>query len=627
MLFRLENVGKEFAGEWLFEEVTAQVDPGNRIGLVGRNGSGKTTLFNLIEGHRHPEKGKVYQGSNLRISRVEQIPQFSPEISVRDEALQVFQEIRLMESRLHELESQMSGLRDSVPREVGDEYEELRVKLRLQGGYDYAARTEAALLGLGFSREMLNFPCGRLSGGQQNRLLLAKALLRPANLLLLDEPTNHLDLEGRLWLVDYLAGENLSFLVISHDRHLLDQTTSRIWEIEGKRLHDYPGNFTRARQLRNERRDLQEKSYQRQQEWKSRTKEFIRRNLAGQKTKQAQSRRKRLEKMQWIEKPIRENENLKLKIPTKSRGAALTVWVEGGTVGFRERPLIANVQLRLSRGDRIGILGENGSGKTTLLKTLIGEIPLLQGKIEWGPDHSPAYFSQNPVPGPDSRTIYDCLRELDANCTDLELRNFAARFLFKEEDIYKKVGQLSGGEYSRLELARLLSNPVDVLILDEPTNHLDVSNREALEEALDDFKGTLVVVSHDLYFLQRVAHQFYVIRERRLLPIGDLEELRFQKKTPPKKRASTPGPTLPKVSRLSKNERRRRENRLLELEARIEALETRKEEILLALQAPYENFSRLHEVSEQHQQIDEELKILYSKWEQESSELAGTTGG
>ena len=624
MLFRFENVGKEFGGEWLFQGVMAQANAGDHIGLIGRNGCGKTTLFDLIEGRQLPDQGKVHRASDLKISRVEQIPKFAPEITVRDEALTVFQEIRWIEDRLQKLESEMSAFGSSIPAMVADEYEELRLKLKLQGGYDYTARMEAVLSGLGFSNHLLGARCGQLSGGQQNRLLLAKALLRPNNFLLLDEPTNHLDLQGVLWLVEYLGERNLSFMLISHDRYLLDQTTSHIWEIEVKRLNDYPGNFTRARQFRDERRHLQEKNYQSQQEWKSRTEDFIRRNIAGQKTKQAQSRRKRLEKVQWIEKPVEDAESLKLKISTGNRGGALTIWVDRGTVGFPETPLIENIQLRLGRGDRIGILGANGSGKTTLLKTLMGEIPLLEGSIEWGPNHSPACFAQNPSPGEDSRTIYDCLRELDLNCTDLELRNFAARFLFKEEDIQKQVAQLSGGEYSRLELARLLFHPVNVLILDEPTNHLDVSSREALEEALGDFKGTLVIVSHDLYFLKRVSSEFYLIRENRLLPIADLDQLRSEERLPRKRRPPSARPASPKPLAISKNEQQRRERRLLELEARIEAVERRKEEILEALQAPYEDFSRLHQFSEQHQQMDEELRSLYSEWEKKASELAET---
>ena len=623
MLFRLENVGKEFSGQWLFREVTLQANPDNHIGLIGPNGSGKTTLFDLIEERLFPDRGKVYRASELRISRVEQVPRFHPETSVRSEALKVFAQFRTVEARLQELESEMAGLEGGIPAAVADQYEELSLQLKLQGGYDYEARTEAVLMGLGLSGNLLDLPCGQLSGGQQNRLLLAQALLQPTDLLLLDEPTNHLDLQGTLWLTEYLREQKLSFVVVSHERHFLDQVTSRTWEIEQGRVNDYPGSFTRARQLRAERLRLQEKQYRRQQEWKQRTEEFIRRNIAAQKTKQAQSRRKQLEKVRWVEKPVHDAESLRLQIRAKNRGGALNFLVENATVGYPGKPLIETIRLRIGRGDRVGFLGENGTGKTTLLKTLLGELSPLQGRIEWGVNYAPAYLAQNPTPSADGSTVYDCLRELDLQCTDLELRQFAARFLFKEEDIHKKVQQLSGGEHSRLELARLLFHPANVLILDEPTNHLDVTSREALEEALEDYQGSLVVVSHDLYFLKRIAAEFYLIRDRRLVPIADLDELRFQDDKPREKRVSPKKPSAPGEPSLSKNERRRREGRLLEMEARIEALERRKEQILAALQAPYEDHSRLHDHSDQHQQIEEELKDLYAEWDHQAGQLTG----
>ena len=621
MLFRLENVAKEFGGHWLFCEVTLQANPGNHIGLIGRNGSGKTTLFDLIEGSLLPDRGKVYRSPHLRISRVEQIPQFSSRTSVRDEALKVFAQFKSMEARLEQLESQMAGLRKNIPQDMADEYEELRLKLKLWGGYDYVARTETVLTGLGFSVESLDSPCEQLSGGQKNRLLLACALLKPAEILLLDEPTNHLDLQGIFWLTEYLQEQKLSFVLVSHERYFLDQVTSRIWEIEVGRLHDYPGNFTRARLLRAERLRLKEKQYQSQREWKWQTEEFIRRNIAGQKTKQAQSRRKQLKKVEWIEKPIQETESMNLEIREKNRGGALSVWVNHATVGYPGKPLIQKIRLRISRGDRIGILGGNGVGKTTFLRMLMGEISPLEGRVEWGPNNSAAYLAQNPSRGANDRTVYDYLRELDLNCTDQDLRSFAARFLFKEEDIEKSVQQLSGGEYSRLQLALLLFHPANVLILDEPTNHLDVNSREALEEALDDFQGSLVVVSHDLYFLKRVVGDYYLIRDRLLVPVKDLEQVQFQDERPQEKRAAR-RPAARKAPSLSKNERRRREHRIQELEVQIEALERRKEEILLALQVPYEDYSRLHELSDQHQQIQGELKELYREWEDQARELA-----
>ncbi len=630
MLFRLDNVGKEYGGDWLFRSTTAQCNPGDRVGLIGRNGCGKTTLFDLIEGRKTSDEGQLYRSGNLRISRIDQIARLDPEKSLREEVLQVFEPLMRLERRIHELEVQMSEARETVSEEVAAEYESSRLRFRLEGGYDYPARTDAVLHGLGFPSDAFANPCGQLSGGQQSRILLAKALLESADLLLLDEPTNHLDIQGILWLTEYLREQKNSFMVISHDRRFLDRVTQRTWEIEGGKLYDYAGPFSKARELRRERLELEYKEYEKQQEWKAKTEDYIRRNIAGQKTRQAQSRRKRLARTDWLAKPSEDRESLKLRIPEASRGGASTFRIEKATVGYPGNALLNDVNLTVRRSERIGIIGGNGSGKTTLLKTLMGEIPPLKGYIDWGVNNFPAYYSQNPEIGNGGRTVYDCLRDLDRVCTDEELRDFAARFLFKEEDVFKKVSQLSGGERSRLALARLFFHPANVVIMDEPTNHLDIQSREALEEALNDYDGTLVIVSHDLYFLNCVLDQFYVIRDGRLIQEENLEEVQAElegrdipRREPVREQPEekAPEPEKPAAPALSKNERLRRERRLLELEARIEALEIRKGETVTALQEQYQDFNELHRLSEIHEQIDQELADLYQEWEEQSAEL------
>ena len=629
MLFRFENVAIGFGGHCLFDSANMQCNPGDRIGLIGRNGCGKTVLLDLIEGRLLPDKGEVYRANNLEISRVEQTPQLDFTLTVREETLKVFEHLRSMEKRLQELQAEISGPRKSIPGPISEEYEALSYQLRVHGGYNYQARTEAVLMGLGFSREAVDRSCTQLSGGQRGLLSLAQALLRDADLLLLDEPTNHLDIQGILWLTEYLQAQKVPFVLVSHDRHFLNEVTRRTWEIERGRLHDYPGNFAAARQLREERLRLQEKEYRRQQEWKTKTEDFVRRNIAGQKTKQAQSRRKQLGRVAWLEKPLRDGERLKIQIPEGRRAGSMAFTMERGTVGYPGTPLIEGVGLTLSRGDRIGILGGNGSGKSTFLKTLVGEIPLLNGTLEWGPNNDPACLSQNPTLGNGHQSVYDCLRELDRTCTDFELRSFAAHFLFNEEDINKKVEQLSGGERSRLALARFFYHPANVLILDEPTNHLDIQSREAVEEALSDYDGTLIVVSHDLFFLKRTVDRFYLIRDCRLVPIDGPDHLSLPQKIQFRPRIrGKPGVDVKgrlssskPADALSKNERRRRQEKLLELEARIEVLETRKEEIVRALQQLYSDFIQLHELSEQHGEVEKELKILYEEWEEIAGEL------
>ncbi len=638
MLFRLESVGREFGGDWLFRDLSVQCNPGDRIGLIGRNGTGKTTLIELIQGRQSPDAGRVYRASGLTVSRVAQIPEFSGDLTVREEALHVFDHLHSMELRMHELESEIARVSADLPESLAAEYESLRHRYRLQGGYDYGARTEAVLLGLGFDKETLDTPTSRLSGGQQSRLLLSEALLLGADLLLLDEPTNHLDIQGIIWLTEYLRQIKTSFLVISHDRLFLDRVTERTWELEAGRLFDYPANFTRSRSLKQERVEFELKQYEKQQEWKAKTQDYIRRNMAGQKTKQAQSRLKQLERTDWLDRPHHDNREMKLKIAEAGRGGSDSLLIRHGVVGYEQgRPLIEDVNLTVRRGERVAFVGGNGTGKTTLLKSLMGEIRLLGGRLEWGMNNYPAYFAQSQTLGDPNATVYDRLRELDSGCTDLEIRNLAARFLFRDEDVFKKVSQLSGGEQSRLALARLFFHPSNVLLLDEPTNHLDIQSREALEEALSTYEGTLVVISHDLYFLRNVVERFLLIGDRRLVPADSIDELQrlIEEREPPQpekpqeqdKPAEAPdSPPAASASKpasgLSKNERLRRERRVQEIESQISALETEQQNVVTQLQEGYDDFTRLHELSEQHEQLQRDLTALYQEWEKLMAELA-----
>jgi ATP-binding cassette subfamily F protein 3 len=637
MLFRLESVGREFSGDWLFRDLSVQCNPSDRIGLIGRNGTGKTTLVELIQGRQSPDAGRVYRASGLTISRVAQIAEFCGDFTVRQEALRVFAHLHSMENRMHELEAGMAKISGHLPEALAAEYESLRHRYRLQGGYDYGARTDAVLLGLGFEKDALDMPTRYLSGGQQSRLLLSEALLHGADLLLLDEPTNHLDIQGIIWLTEYLRQVKTSFLVISHDRLFLDRVTERTWELEAGRLFDYPANFTRSRTLKRERIEFERKQYEKQQEWKAKTEEYIRRNMAGQKTKQAQSRLKQLERTDWLERPHHDNREIKLKIAEAGRGGSDSLRIREGAIGYeQERPLIQDVDLTIRRGERVAFVGGNGTGKTTLLKSLMGEIRLLSGRLDWGTNNYPAYFAQSQDLGDPNATVYDRLRELDSACTDLEIRSLAARFLFQEEDVFKKVSQLSGGEQSRLALARLFFHPSNVLLLDEPTNHLDIQSREALEEALSTYEGTLIVISHDLYFLRNVVERFLLIRDRRLVPADSIEELQglIEEREPPQpaepgdqeNEANLVSPEAAAAVKasagLSKNERLRRERRVQEIETQIAALETAQQNVVEQLQQGYDDFTRLHELSEQHEQFQADLAVLYDEWEKLMAELA-----
>ncbi len=631
MVFRLDNLGKEFGGNWLFREVSVQCNPSERIGLIGRNGCGKSTLTALISGNLEPDEGRVQRSRPLQISSVEQTARLDPDLSILEEVLKVFAPLSRIQDELHRLEAQMSEAEGQVFERAGEAYEGLQLRFQLQGGYDFKARAQSMLLGLGFSSAEFDSPCGNLSGGQQTRILLIKALAAPSEMMLLDEPTNHLDLSAILWLTQFLQTLKTSFVLVSHDRRLLDQVTTRTWELEGGGLHDYPVPFSRSRELRRQRRTLKQQAYVRQQELRRRTEDYIRRNIVGQKTKQAQSRRKMLEKLEPLEKPLEEARSLKIQLQESTRGGAVSISIEEGDVGYPEKRLLTNLNLRIGRGDRVGILGGNGSGKSTLLKVLVGELSLLSGRLDAGLNNSFMYYSQNPSLSDGERTVYDFLRELDTYCTDEDIRSLAARFLFSQDEIFKKLDQLSGGERSRLALAHLFFFPSNVLVMDEPTNHLDINSREALEECLSNYSGTLVIVSHDLYFLKRVADHFYLIENQGIVPLEDLDELfggrvdeeqvGESKGVPAKKKRALPAASLD----LSKNERRRRQLLMSELESEIETLEKRKEEISEGLQVSDEHFTQLQALAQEHQRIQLQLGELYQDWEQVAEELGDLT--
>ena len=427
MVFRLDNVGKEFGGTWIFRGISAQCNPSERIGLIGRNGCGKSTLTALILGSLEPDEGRVQRARPLQISSVEQSAKLDPDLSILDEVLKVFAPLSRIQEELHQLEAEMSEVGGKAFDKAAEAYEGLQLRFQLQGGYDFKARAQSMLLGLSFSAAEFEMPCRNLSGGQQTRILLGKALASPGQMMLLDEPTNHLDLSAILWLTRFLQTLKTSFVLVSHDRHLLDQVTTRTWELEGGFLHDYPASFSRSRELRRQRRTLKEQEYLRQQELRLRTEDFIRRNIMGQKTKQAQSRRKMLEKLKPLEKPLEDTRSLKIQLRESARGGALSLSVEEGEVGYPEKPLLTNLSLRIARGDRVGILGGNGSGKSTLLKVLVGELSLLAGRLDAGLNNSFMYYSQNSSIGDGERTVYDFLRELDTYCTDEDIRSLAAR--------------------------------------------------------------------------------------------------------------------------------------------------------------------------------------------------------
>lgn len=511
MLFRLSDVHKSYGTHDILRGVSLQVNPGEHIGLVGRNGAGKTTIFRLVSGEESPDKGDVVRARGLRLGLLSQHVHFEPGSTVHESALAAFGHLQKIEHEMHELEHRMAETPTDLEK-VLERYSDLQHEFEREGGFEYAAKAETILQGLGFERDTWALETEKLSGGQQNRLGLVRLLLAEPDVLLLDEPTNHLDVAGVEWLEEFLQSYASAYVIVSHDRYFLDRACRRIIDLENGRAAAYSGNYSDYLIEREERRESQQRAYANQQQLIAKTEEFIRRNLAGQKTKQAKSRRTMLEKLERVEAVRADQSSGDFRLRSIERTGNHVLTANQVTIGYPDKTLAREISFILRRGECLGIIGPNGSGKTTFLRTILKKIPPLSGEIQWGSKVQIGYYAQQ-LDDLDNRNeiIMELRRVAPSSATAGELRSFLAKFLFNGDDVYKKVRDLSGGEKGRLALAKLIYSHVNVLVLDEPTNHLDIPSREALEEALDAYEGTILTISHDRYFLDRIATQILAL--------------------------------------------------------------------------------------------------------------------
>src|SRR5437764_2507749 len=511
MLFRLSEVHKSYGAQDVLRGVSLQINPGEHVGLVGGNGAGKTTIFRLVTNDETPDSGDVVRARGLKLGLLAQHIHFEKGSTVHESALAAFGRLQEIEHDMHELEHRMADAGDDLEK-VLERYSDLQHEYEREGGFEYSAKAEAILQGLGFDRDSWQMETEKLSGGQQNRLGLARLLLSEPDVLLLDEPTNHLDVAAVEWLEEFLQSYPAGFVIVSHDRYFLDRACRRIIEIENGQATSYTGNYSAYLVEREERREIQQRAFENQQRLIAKTEEFIRKNLAGQKTKQAKSRRIKLQRLERIEGVRADQGAGDLRLKDIERAGTHVLTITDASVGYGEHILARDISLILRRCECLGVIGPNGSGTTTVLKTILAKIPSLSGEIRWGSKVEIGYYAQQLEDLDDRNEIIMELRRVaPANATAGELRSFLARFLFFGDDVYKHVGDLSGGEKGRLSLAKLIYSRVNVLLLDEPTNHLDIPSREALEAALDAYEGTIITISHDRYFLDRVATQILAL--------------------------------------------------------------------------------------------------------------------
>ncbi len=633
MLFRLSDIRKSYGGTEVLRGVSFQVNPDEKIGLVGRNGAGKTTVFRIITGSETADTGDYVSINGLKLGLLDQHVDFAAGETVHTAALAAFREIHDIEAEMRQLEKQMET---DHSEDILNRYADLQIRYEQADGFTYAARAEAILLGLGFSREQWSLDTGILSGGQKNRLGMARLLLSGADVLLLDEPTNHLDVNAVEWLEEFLKEYDRSYVVISHDRYFLDRTTTRIIEIENGKAVNYKGNYSKFIIERELRREQQQREYENQQSMINKTQEFIRRNLEGQKTKQAKSRRNMLERMDRVEAVAAEKHGGSFGLKKVERTGNNVLTAEDIAVGYGEKVLAKNINFSLLRGEVLGIIGANGTGKTTLLKTLLGELRELDGEIRWGAKTNFGYYAQNLDELHPNNEVIQELRRVAPMADNGELRSFLARFLFMGEDVFKRVSTLSGGEKGRLALAKLIYSRKNVLILDEPTNHLDIPAREALEDALAEYDGTIITVSHDRFFLDKIATQILSFDEDGTVDNFNGNYTEYHDWKVEKRRAALNGSaasptdrtiesaeeiTTPKsdkpTSNLSKNQRERIEKRIGKIESEIAGLEADAARLAAEMSDPKiaGDYTKLTSLTEKHRETEAQIKTLYDEWE------------
>jgi ATP-binding cassette subfamily F protein 3 len=615
-LIRVEHLVKTFAGVPVLQDVSWQIEAGHNIGLIGTNGSGKSTLLNILSGVMSADSGTVERARGLRLGYLSQEMTVEGDRTLSEEVREAFRPLLDMQAEMTTLEARLA--RSASSATDLQRYGTLLEEFNAREGYTIAARVEATLLGLGFRPTDLHTPVQHLSGGQKNMAALARVLLQEPDLLLLDEPSNHLDIAATEWLEGVLPAYRGTVIVISHDRYFLDRVVDEIMELDQHRLQRYVGNYSAYVTARAARLEQQRKAYEQQQGEIRRQEEFIRRNMAGQNTKQAQSRQKALERLERLEKPATDNQRLQLRFTTHQRESHEVIVGRQVWKSYGARTVLRGLSCTIYRGEKIGLMGPNGAGKSTFLRLLMGHETPDQGTLRLGQNVSVAYYDQEMRHLHPQNTILDEVWQVEPWKSVGDLRAYLGRFLFSGDEVFQTVGTLSGGEKSRVALAKLMLSTANLLVLDEPTNHLDIPAREVLEQALAAYPGTLLIVSHDRYFLNRIISRLLYLRDGTCTSYaGNYAD--YQAHLSAQAVAPQPAPGVKKTVQPSVRPRvrpaRRRKPGVIEQE--IQCLEAEVAALQTAIEAhDSADWQRLAELSTQQGTLAARLERLLKEWEE-----------
>ncbi|VHB53992.1 ATP-binding cassette, sub-family F,member 3 [Streptococcus pyogenes] len=617
---------RSFSGDVLFQNISLQVDERDRIALVGPNGAGKSTLLKLLVGEETPTSGEVNTKKDLTLSYLAQNSRFESDQTIYEEMLKVFEALRQDEKRLRQMEMDMATVSGQDLTRLMTDYDLLTEHFRQQGGFTYESDIKAILNGFKFDESMWQMTIAELSGGQNTRLALAKMLLEKPELLVLDEPTNHLDIETIAWLENYLANYQGALIIVSHDRYFLDKVATVTLDLTPHGLDRYVGNYSRFMILKAEKLVAEEKQFDKQQKEIAKLEDFVQKNIVrASTTKRAQARRKQLEKIERLDKPTSARKSAHMTFQADKPSGNVVLTVEKAAIGYNQHVLSEPINLDVHKLDAIAIVGSNGIGKSTLIKSVIGQIPFIKGEVKYGANVEIGYYDQTQSHLTSSNTVLEELWQDFSTTPEVDIRNRLGAFLFSGDDVKKSVAMLSGGEKARLLLAKLSMENNNFLVLDEPTNHLDIDSKEVLENALIDFDGTLLFVSHDRYFINRLATKVLEITENgSTLYLGDydyylekkaeLEELARLAAGETVEETKEASATDYQLQKANQKERRRLTRRYEEIEARLETIEERIGAIQEDMHASNDT-AQLIAWQKEWDQLDQEQEALMEEWE------------